>query len=87
MEFKKATKNDWLFSQLSDNDKIDCLTHWQGGCMPGMGMPGMGVQMGMAPMGGMAPMAPMQPMQPSFQNFAMDGCGVRYLNSGPEEVS
>ena len=55
--------------------------------MPGMGMPGMGVQMGMAPMGGMAPMAPMQPMQPSFQNFAMDGCGVRDLNSGPEEVS
>ena len=50
--------------------------------MPGMGMPGMGVQMGpMAPMGGMAPMAPMG-MQPSFQNFAMDGCGVGNLNSG-----
>jgi len=49
-----------------------------GGCMPGMGMPGMGVQMGpMAPMGGMAPMAPMG-MQPSFQNFAMDGCGGQF---------
>lgn len=53
--------------------------------MPGMGMPGMGVQMGMAPMGGMAPMAPMGGMQP-FQNFAMDGCGVGCLNSGPAEV-
>eukprot|EP00434_Breviolum_minutum_P033007 symbB.v1.2.029199.t3/scaffold3170.1/size62039/3 len=54
-----------------------------GGCMPGMGMPGMGVQMGpMAPMGGMAPMAGPMGMQPSFQNFAMDGCGVGNLNSG-----
>lgn len=51
--------------------------------MPGMGMPGMGVQMGpMAPMGGMAPMAGPMGMQPSFQNFAMDGCGVGNLNSG-----
>lgn len=75
---------DWLLDSLTKilQNRNAVSPSLLGGCMPGMGMPGMGVQMGpMAPMGGMAPMAPMG-MQPSFQNFAMDGCGVGNLNSG-----